>query len=203
MEIDYLQDPYSVYKRYVALKCHFTTQFDITRAQHTKNITRETYNKRSDKKFFIDLAKIYNVDQSNEFLLAQFVENCNLYGFEILQNFNVAKNVYIKWKERTTNILRNYAEDMNILSNISKKDWKKCFIAENGDYPLIFKAVTQKYIAHETYALLGDLFKHTTKEYSDVINAPLFNQINFKYFKYRKLIPITTTMLLELTPKSL
>lgn len=202
MSDEFLQDPFSVYKNYVLVKLHFTTNYDIKQYRSKlKNITREQYSKRNDKLFFISLAKTLAPNETQNFFVSQFIESSNLYIADIAINGSIANSVYIKWKARIANIKENYKADMKALKQ-SKGDWQSLFTNEDGNYPKLFRMATSGIIAPETYSLMNDLFKQCEKEYH-VVNQSLFDSVQFKFKRYRCFLPMTTREVLKLTPKAL
>lgn len=202
MSDEFLQDPFSIYKGYVLVKLHFTTNYDIKQYKSKlKNITREQYSKRKDKLFFINLAKTLAPNETQSFFVSQFIESSNLYIADIAINSSIANSIFIKWKERIANIKDNYSADMKTLKQ-SRVNWQSLFTNENGNYPKIFRMATSGIIAPETYSLMNDLFKQCEREYT-VANQSLFNSVQFKFKRYRCFLPMTTREVLDLTPKSL
>ena len=199
---EFLQDPFSVYKSYVLTKLHFTTKYDIKQYRNKlKNITREQYDRRRDKLFFINLAKTLAPNETQSFFVSQFIESSNLYIADIVINSSIANSIFIKWKARIANIKENYENDMKSLKQ-SRHDWSSLFVNEDRNYPLVFRMVTSGIIAPETYSLMNDLFKQCDKEY-DVANQSLFDAVQHKFKRYRCFLPMTVKEVLRLTPKRL
>lgn len=202
MSDELLQDPFSIYKSYVLVKLHFTTNYDIKQYKSKlKNITREQYGKRKDKLFFINLAKTLAPNETQSFFVSQFIESSNLYIADIAVNSSIANSIFIKWKARIENIKTNYASDIKLLKQ-SKSDWHELLVNKDLNYPKLFRMVTSGIIAPETYSLMNDLFKQCDKDYK-VANQTLFNSVQFKFKRYRCFLPMTTREVLDLTPKSL
>ena len=202
MSDEFLQDPFAVYKTYVLIKLHFTTKYDVKQYRgKLKNITREQYDRRMDKLFFINLAKTLAPNETQSFFVSQFVESSNLYIADIAMNSSIANSVFIKWKARIANIIDNDIADMKSLKQ-TRQDWHSLFLNEDRNYPKIFRMATSGIIAPETYSIMNDLFKQCDKEYN-VVNQSLFDAVQYKFKRYRCFLPMTTREALELTPKKL
>ena len=72
---------FEVYRTYVAIKTHFTTdRYDYFRYGNNLNrVTPETFNKRNDIYFFERLGSQYEEKDVVEFFVSNFIVNSNFY----------------------------------------------------------------------------------------------------------------------------
>ena len=73
-------DPFDVYKIYLALKLHFTTEsYDVTKYKYAAKGKRETFLKRKDLPVLRKLARDFRRQEIIEILVANFVSGggCN------------------------------------------------------------------------------------------------------------------------------
>lgn len=70
-------EPFVVYKNYVPLKLFFENRFDLSKYGYNSiNVSRETFLKRKDRRFFSIIAKRLNNEQeAREYFIAQFLYN--------------------------------------------------------------------------------------------------------------------------------
>ena len=66
---------FDVYKIYLALKLHFTSEYDYIKYNGKVNATLTSYNKRKDHFFFKKLSRIYNKEQVEHFFVSNYIEN--------------------------------------------------------------------------------------------------------------------------------
>ena len=66
---------FEVYKIYLALKLHFTSDYDYVKYNGKVNATLTSYQKRRDQFFFKKISRIYNKEQVEHFFVSNFVEN--------------------------------------------------------------------------------------------------------------------------------
>ena len=67
-------DEFSVYKMYIALKLHFTTDgYDITKRNGKVKASRQAFAKRSDLYSIKKISKTYTDEEVANFLIANFV----------------------------------------------------------------------------------------------------------------------------------
>ena len=204
--VDLQCDPFELYCLYVALKAHFSTKtFDYTKYGHRnlKNITIDTFRKRSDEIIWYRMARRMDIQTAKEFFISQFVENFWMYSFEMAQNMGIAWNVYLDWRKRVSNIVPNYKRDLQFLGE-KVGDWTACIKANGVNYPKIFQLVLRKYISQETYSYFVWMFDLTDKrKYKTLENKDIFDTINHKYRKYAMLLPVKVEDIVKITPRCL
>ena len=66
---------FEVYKIYLALKLHFSSDYDYIKYNGKVNASLASYQKRKDQFFFKKLARIYNKEQIEHFFVSNFIEN--------------------------------------------------------------------------------------------------------------------------------
>ena len=88
-------DPFDVYKIYLALKLHFTTEsYDITKHKYAAKGKKETFLKRKDLTVLRKLARDFRRQEIIDILVANFVSGDRWGGM-----FDVeAMETYKKWK---------------------------------------------------------------------------------------------------------
>ena len=117
-------DEFSVYRFYLALKLHFTTDnYDVIKQQGKVRATKKSLYKRKDIGFIKRIATTYNDEEVVNFLIANFVSGDRWGGLFDQQ----AKETYLLWKKRIESLTYTftketeqcfqYAEDNGISSN--------------------------------------------------------------------------------------
>jgi hypothetical protein len=197
-------DDFALYKTYVSLKNHFTTDsYDFVKYSGKVNVKEETYHKRSDRQLFHKLSSWLPERIAIPFLVSHFVELSSFSIHFVFENPIKSQKIFDRWKERTSDILGLYERDLRTIATESSHSWTNVINQKDDDYPLLFKLVMSNRISPETYSLLDDLFQHTSKVYKGLDMDVLFLSMNLKYRKYRSFIAPTIQDVLRVTPRDL
>ncbi len=197
-------DEYNLFKTYVALKNHFTTDtYDFIKYGGKVSVKENTFRKRADLSLFCKLAQWLPESKAVPFLLSHFIELSSFSIHYVFENPIKSQKIFDRWKERTSSILDLYQEDIRTIAKESAGSWKNCIQQTDSDYPLLFKLVMGNKISPETYSLLDDLFQQTSRSYKGLDMDVLFLSMNLKYRKYRVFLTPSLQDVLKVTPKDL
>lgn len=197
-------DDLALYKTYVSLKTHFTTEeYDYIKYSGKVKVKEETYRKRQDRYLFHKLSSWLPEKIAVPFLVSHFIELSAFSIHYVFENPIKSQKIFDRWKERTSDILGIYERDIKVIAKESSGSWKNAIFQTDDDYPLIFKLVMANKISPETYSMLDDLFQHTSKTYKGLDMDVLFLSLNLKYRKYRSFISPTIQDILKVTPRDL
>lgn len=197
-------DEYTLFKTYVSLKNHFTTDsYDFIKYSGKVKVTEENFRKRQDLSLFCKLAQWLPEQKAVPFLVAHFIELSSFTIHYVFENPIKSQKIFNRWKERTSDILGLYRNDLQTIARESSYSWKNCVSQNGDDYPLLFKLVMANKISPETYSMLDDLFQHTSKAYKGLDMDVLFLSMNLKYRKYRTFLTPSIQDVLKVTPRNL
>lgn len=197
-------DDYTLFKTYIAMKSHFTTDtYDYVKYEGKTSISESAYQKRKDIATFKIVANWMTQKHCESILLSHFIELSNFNISFLCENPAKAQRIYTSWKERTENLLDTYNRDLRVISKESSGSWRECIFQNDDDYPLLFKLVMSGRISPETYSLLDDLFHHTSKSYKGMDTDLMFQGLNLKYRKYRSFLSPSVQDILSITPRDL
>lgn len=179
-----IMEAFEVYKYYMALKLHFTTdKYDVIEQKGRVRASRQAFAKRKDLFAINKVAKTYSDKEVVNFLVANFVSGDRWGGV-----FDIgAKETYQLWKKRTEGLLYNFTKDLNTLeyeleqASIEKG---KLFDCSKGEHPYIIKAYLRKSISIETLVILDKLYGICNKfdtEIDDTIMWPDISRLIKKY----------------------
>ena len=197
-------DAYYLFKIYMSLKLHFSTEdYNFLKYGDKYRVKETKFKSRSDYTAFNIISNWIPQSICIEFLISQFI-GVNYFSIRnVIEDPYKSKIIYMDWKKRCTNILKIYENDLKTIAKYSNYSWISCIKQNDDDYPLIFKLVVSDKISPETYSLLNDLFNQTNKSYKNLDTDSLFTSINLKYKKYRLFLTPTIKDLLKVTPKDL
>lgn len=184
-------DEFSVYRFYLALKLHFTTDnYDVIKQQGKVRATKKSLYKRKDISFIKRIATTYNDEEVVNFLIANFVSGDRWGGLFDQQ----AKETYLLWKKRIESLTYTftkeieqcfqYAEDNCISFN------SLIFNITNNTHPYIIRAYLGNSISIETIVILDQLFDFVStydNSLDDKIVWPDISRLIKKYTPFLKI----------------
>lgn len=201
MNDDYLQDPFTVFKTYCAIKTHFNSNsYDYVKFGGKIRTSEKAYRERKDRSFFIYLAKVLSESDNEPFFVSQFVDKTDTWIGDILFEKNSAMKIYNSWVNRIDMLEQNYIFDINNL-NHQGYTWESLFKIEQPDHPKLFKLVMEKRINPETYVLIDKMTGFINKSINILKNDSLYYELNLKYKKYSSFIKYSPQKVFSLTPK--
>ena len=144
-------DPFDVYKIYLALKLHFTTEsYDITKHKYAAKGKKETFLKRKDLTVLRKLARDFRRQEIIDILVANFVSGDRWGGM-----FDVeAMETYKKWKANKERLSYTFEQYLNSIQLRMEKDNIEDATVDD-QHPLILKMLLGKQIALETVVILN------------------------------------------------
>lgn len=179
-----IMDEFQVYKYYLALKLHFTTDnYDVIKQRGKVRATRKAFEKRNDLFAIKKVAKKYTDEEVANFLIANFVSGDRWGGVFDAE----ANKTYTLWKKRTEGLTYNFTKDLDILLNELEQNLMKfehLFTCSKGEHPYIIKAYLRKSISVETLVIfdkLYDIVNIFDKSIDDNIVWPDISRLVKKY----------------------
>lgn len=184
-----IMDAFEVYRYYIALKLHFTTdKYDVIEKQGRVKVTKSAFLKRKDLGAISRVAKTYSDEEVVNFLVANFVSGDRWGGIFDLE----AKDRYTEWKRRVESLRYTFEQDLDRLflelDNIGKSFEHLVYCAK-GEHPYIIKAYLRKSISIETLVILDKLIGFIDKfdlEVTDTIVYPDISRLIKKYRPFLK-----------------
>lgn len=183
--------PIDVYRIYVAIKTHFTTdKYDFVAFNgKTKYISQSTYNKRKDKYFFEQLSVRYRNDEIVPFFISNFLVNEKMWIGDMQDE---GRDIFLEWKKRWSSLYYNYTQDVgNIIDFVVKNELSMVdiFTGDGSKHPIILKFLQQKMVSLETVVILNKIINFIPsleKHYSDdLILGSLIQKVK-KYSSFFK-----------------
>jgi hypothetical protein len=177
-------DEFSVYKMYIALKLHFTTdKYDVVKQRGKVKASRQAFAKRTDLFSIRKISKTYSDEEVANFLVANFVSGDRWGGM-----FDIdAGERYQLWKKKIESLSYNFSQDLDaLIAEMKDKNLSlsEIFNVQSGQHPYIIKAFLRKTISIETLVILEKLNKYVEvfdKEITDTIVWPDISRLIKKY----------------------
>jgi len=185
-----IMDAFEVYKFYLALRLHFTTdKYDVIEQKGKVRATKTAFAKRKDLFAINKVAKTYNDEEVANFLIANFVSG-NRWGGVFDTD---AKETYLNWKKRTEGLTYNFQKDLdNLILELEQSNYtfEHLFYCPKSEHPYIIKAYLRNSISIETLVIfdkLFDLVNRFDKDISDTIVWPDVSRLIKKYRPFLKI----------------
>ena len=142
-------EPIDVYLMYCAMKAHFSkNNYDFHKYGGKTKVSRDSFWKRSDKYFFVKLAKKHDDrDSIQDYLVSNFIRDRRGY----IANFNDEN--YKVWKDRKTDFYNIFFDELRPLV----KDFEPLFQTKNNNHPKLLKEFLGDRVSLETLIILDDL----------------------------------------------
>lgn len=192
-------EAYEVYRLYMALKLHFTTEsYDITKTKGAVKSSESAFLKRRDVFLFRKLAKKFVTRQEIiNYFVANFAEGDKNGGI-----FNAeSDDIYEKWKGRQDRLSYMFADDISRLLLEAEKLEQDPLVSYNNQHPILIKMLLGKKISLETVIILDKLLDFRYNVTTELLNDFIWNDLNLLIIKYRPFVRIDRTKFFELWNK--
>lgn len=176
MTSDYnTRDAYDLYVYYLAIRRHFTSNYDFIKYNGKVKANVTSFDNRKDKFFFYKLSK---KKHSRDLIFANVIVNPTVWIGDLLDES--AENVYNSWKKRKESLTYSFESDIKNFYD----DFNSNFIVEEGQHPYVLKLYMMNKISLETLTILVDLIDcmgYWEKNISDTVVFPTINKRVAKY----------------------
>ena len=173
-----------VYKMYLSLKLHFTTDtFDYFKYGNAAKASQQSFDSRRDKFFFVKLSRTFKEDELREFFVANMIVEDKVYPATLVREG--AKN-YQEYLKRKQSLTYRFKEDVFTLHDISQK-FDKLFIID-GMHPPLLKAHLGDRISIETLAIFQKIFNYVENFDKIIKEEIVWRPIRNRILKYEPFI---------------
>ena len=178
-------DEFSVYKMYLALKLHFTTdKYDVIQQRGKIRASRQAFAKRKDLYSIKKVSKTYSDEEVANFLVANFTSGDRWGGvFD-----SEAGDRYLEWKGKIESLTYIFSNDIdNLLNELQDENltFLESFKVKNSQHPYILKAYLRKTITLETLVILESLIKFVDKFDENISDEILWPDVSRLIKKYK------------------
>ena len=178
-------DEYSVYKMYIALKLHFTTEnYDVIAQRGKVRASRQAFAKRKDLYSIKKVSKTYSDEEVANFLVANFTSGDRWGGLFDSE----ASDRYADWKKRIESLSYIFTNDLdNLIEDLESenKQFEDAFKITKAQHPYIIKAFLRKTITLETLVILEKINPFLIHFDTDLSNDIMWPDISRLIRKYK------------------
>ena len=163
---------FDAYKTYLALKRHFTSDYDYFKYHGKVRAGVESFLKRNDKFFFRKLAKKYDDKELVDFFVSNFIVSDNWIGNLISQE---SEDNYVRFKKRRESLSYHFDTELRWLVDHCRDhdlELNKLLLVENNNHPLLLKFLLQKKISIDTIIIMDSVLNflhHWGKNLDDIV----------------------------------
>jgi hypothetical protein len=168
-------DAFDIYVYYLALKRHFTSNYDFFKYNGKVKANAMSFENRKDKFFFYKLSK---KKEAKDIILANMLANPNAWAGELLDDKD--ESIYKEWIKRKQSLTYQFKSDIINLDD----DFNDNFVVHDGQHPRLLKLYMMNDISLETLVMICDITNcigHWEKNISDTIVFPDINKLVRKY----------------------
>lgn len=183
MSIYSTKDAFDLYVYYLALKRHFTSNYDFFKYNGKVKANAMSFENRKDKFFFYKLTKYPN---PKDHILANIIDSPDVWIGDLLED--KAKDIYDQWLKIKESLSYTFRTDLGKLDyDDPNKD-----IMTSGEHPNLLKLYLQGQFHIESLIILDglmEIFSYWDKNIQDTIIWPDINSkcMNYKPFlQYEK-----------------
>tara|TARA_R110002124_G_scaffold168247_1_gene335734 strand:+ start:80 stop:694 length:615 start_codon:yes stop_codon:yes gene_type:complete len=153
-----VNEGFDAYKTYLALKQHFTSDYDYFKYNGKVRAKSESFLKRNDKFFFRKLQKKYSKDELVEFFVSNFIVGGNNWIGNLISK--ESEDNYANWRKSSESITYNFHNDLRWLSDYCSKNdisANDLIVVNKNDHPILLKLFLQNKITTETVIILDSV----------------------------------------------
>lgn len=179
-----IMEPFEVYRYYLALRLHFTTdQYDAIKQKGKVRASRQAFAKRNDLIAIRKIAETYSDKDIVNFLVANFITGDRWGGVFDTE----AKERFMLWKKRIESLSYTFEKEISYLQLQMEKQSKPfdyVFAPSKNEHPYILKSYLRRTTSIETLVILNNFYNFVDnfdKEYYNDLMWPDISRIIKKY----------------------
>lgn len=170
------REAFNAYRTYLALKQHFTSNYDYFRYNGKVSATVESFETRKDKFHFYKLSKKKDYQK---IILANFIADGGKKWIGDILSTD-ADDIYSQWLKRQQSLSYSFKRELSTIDDIDAH----CTV-KDGQHPPILEDYLRERISIETLIICDDLLK-IFEYWNRKINVQIiWNDVYFKIQKYK------------------
>lgn len=153
-------EPFQIYQMFLALRSHFTQEsYDYIKYHAKVRASQESFLNNKDRFKYAKLAKQYDENQIQDFLIANFIAGKKWIGDMFDDD---AHQNYVQYTKRKQSFTHHFSEQTHKLfkSVVTPRD---VFSITGGQYPEILTWYLNGELSAETFAVLDSFIKFSDK----------------------------------------
>ena len=180
---------FDVYKIYLAVKNHFTTDYDYAKYGGKINVKLETFTRRHDRYFFHKLSKRYDSDRVLDYFVANFAHDDRKWIGNLINNEGTENYTrYRKFKESFGYHFRN--DCMAIVYDFSKRgiSFDDGFRVVGGQHPRVLRLLIQRKIHIQTAIIIDSILSFSKVWDKEIAEKVVWPKISLTLAKLKPFV---------------
>ena len=184
-------DGFDVYKIYLAIKLHFTSDsYDYFKHNGKTTARLNTFTKRRDRYFFHKLSRSYSSSACVDYFVAGFIDSDTVWIGDVVGKSG--QENYTRWQKRIESLSYVFENDCDtLLDFIEEKEIKfdDLFKVKKGQHPPLVKLYLANKITVESMVILNDILNYTkqfNKEIGETVIWPKKYKLLMNYKPFLK-----------------
>lgn len=185
-----IMEPFEVYRYYLALRLHFTTdKYDAIQQQGRVRASRQAFLKRNDLLAIRRVAETYSDKEVVDFLVSNFISGDRWGGVFDTE----AKTRYTGWKKRIESLSYTFEKELGKIALYCEKngvDFQSTLISTKNQHPYIIKMYLRGDFSIESLTILNQLVNFTTQLDKDLAGDLVWPDVSRIIKKYTPFLTI-------------
>jgi hypothetical protein len=186
---------YDVYKIYLGVKLHFTTDtYDYYKYGGKVNATLDSFTKRKDRYFFHKLSTKYGKDDILDFFVSNFLADSKGWIGSLLQNNG--RDVYLDYKKRKESFTYHFRSDCVSISNDFRSrniNFDTGFRSPNGQHPRFLQLLLQKKVSYQTAVVFEHFLSYVQNFNMEIKEKIVWPEIALKVTRVKPFVNFNAT----------
>jgi len=181
---------FEVFKTYLAVKNHFTSDYDYHKYGGRVTAKLESFTKRSDRYFFHKLSKRYAERDILDYFVSNFAVNSSKWIGNVINNEG-AEN-YTKFRKYKESFEYNFRNDcVAIRNDLDNKSlsFNAGFLVDSGQHPRVLRLLLRKKIHLQTAIILDSILSFSKVWDKEITEKVVWPKIKHTF---KKLQPFLT-----------
>lgn len=175
-----IYEGFNAYKTYLAVRSHFSSDYDYFKYHGKVRASQESFLKRSDKFFFKKLEKRLKKTELLYFFVANFIDHEDVWVGNLVND--ASEQVYLDWKKRIQSMAYTFKTDCESLESYG---FESLFEVAEYSHPILLRKYMQKDISPETMVIMNDILKYIPRWNKSIDDDVIWPKVRDKILYYR------------------
>ena len=180
--------PFELYRRYIALKLHFTTDsYDIVKTKGAVKITESAFRGKNVEKIINHFSKKYSKNEATNLFVSNFVVGDKYGGLYS----TMSKEIYDDWVHRMHQLKYVFKTVLDDIYNHAEADGiENPFEINDGQHPYFIRCYLAKFTSLETLTIINKINPFVEKLDTALQNDIIWPDVRRLIIKYTPFIKI-------------
>ena len=174
-------EPYDVFHYYMALKLHFSSDYDCIKYNYKTSANQRSFYKRKDRYHFAKVGRqLHETNELIHYLVSQFLVDKKWIGDMIGKE---SDRIYSDYRRRHDSLTYLFEQDISMLSDKVDR-FDDLFTISGAPYPLLVSEYLSESVNLESVVILNRMtgfMKMADKQVEDPIVWPGMSRLIWKY----------------------